>query len=348
MRLQTPARLALTSAVALALASCETPAPAPPPPPPPPPPAPVVAPPPPPPISLNTQIIELASTYRATMASAAGISPAFMSGDEVEAAVRTSASYELAQLQQGAVAYAAIAALQEPNFVASVRRYAVDKTIREDVAARLIANPAYATTFENHEAAAGLAIAALDGTGAQVASTGYAVKQAAYDVQHSAWSKQNIPNAADRLSLAKDLSAQRNLAGEADVESLRQATVGAAALSLAGDPVSGPYTPVITRALAVAALAALGMAGDDRAEAVAPLLDEQSASYCLNLAKLNYYQCLAVSKPYYEDVFCLGQHALIDTGECMIKAAGAPVSAFTPPPPPAPAPAPAPKSRSRR
>ena len=42
------------------------------------------------------------------------------------------------------------------------------------------------------------------------------------------------------------------------------------------------------------------------------------------MSKLNLYQCLAVAKPHYEDVFCLGQHVLIDTGQCVMKAAGAP------------------------
>jgi hypothetical protein len=42
------------------------------------------------------------------------------------------------------------------------------------------------------------------------------------------------------------------------------------------------------------------------------------------MAKLNLYQCLAVSRPHYEDVFCLGQHIMMDTGRCMIKAAGLP------------------------
>jgi hypothetical protein len=37
------------------------------------------------------------------------------------------------------------------------------------------------------------------------------------------------------------------------------------------------------------------------------------------------YQCLAAAKPHYEDVFCLGQHVLIDTGQCTLKSAGAPM-----------------------
>ena len=40
------------------------------------------------------------------------------------------------------------------------------------------------------------------------------------------------------------------------------------------------------------------------------------------MSKLNLYQCLAVAKPHYEDVFCLGQHVLEDTGHCLMKGAG--------------------------
>jgi hypothetical protein len=42
------------------------------------------------------------------------------------------------------------------------------------------------------------------------------------------------------------------------------------------------------------------------------------------MSKLNLFQCLAVSKPWYEDVFCLGQHVLIDTGECIYASSGSP------------------------
>jgi hypothetical protein len=42
------------------------------------------------------------------------------------------------------------------------------------------------------------------------------------------------------------------------------------------------------------------------------------------MAKLNLYQCLAVARPHYEDVFCLGQHALEETGHCLMRQAGVP------------------------
>jgi hypothetical protein len=55
-----------------------------------------------------------------------------------------------------------------------------------------------------------------------------------------------------------------------------------------------------------------------------PILGEPTSATCLNMSKLNLYQCLAVAKPHYEDVFCLGQHILADTGQCLMKGAGVP------------------------
>ncbi|HWU80294.1 MAG TPA: hypothetical protein VN158_09555, partial [Caulobacter sp.] len=94
-----------------------------------------------------------------------------------------------------------------------------------------------------------------------------------------------------------------------------------------------PYQPVVIRGLAVAALAALGAAGDSNLSYLDAISNDPGTANCLNMGKLNLYQCLAVSKPHYEDVFCLGQHILIDTGACMVKAAGASLPPEPPPPP---------------
>jgi hypothetical protein len=83
----------------------------------------------------------------------------------------------------------------------------------------------------------------------------------------------------------------------------------------------------------VAALAALGAAGDSNLSYLDAISNDPGTANCLNMSKLNLYQCLAVSKPHYEDVFCLGQHILIDTGACMVKAAGASLPPEPPPPP---------------
>ena len=80
-----------------------------------------------------------------------------------------------------------------------------------------------------------------------------------------------------------------------------------------------PYTNAINRGLTIAALAMLGEGGENRTELLSSLLDEANGTRCFSMSKLNLYQCLAVAKPYYEDVFCLGQHVLMDTGQCLGK-----------------------------
>jgi hypothetical protein len=45
------------------------------------------------------------------------------------------------------------------------------------------------------------------------------------------------------------------------------------------------------------------------------------------MSKLNLYQCLSVAKPHYEDIFCMGQHVLLDTSQCVQKSAASPIPA---------------------
>jgi hypothetical protein len=100
--------------------------------------------------------------------------------------------------------------------------------------------------------------------------------------------------------------------------------VASKSLLVTGEASAPPYTPVVSRALAVAALAALGEAGEEHDAQLDALLNETSGGFCLNMSKLNLYQCLAVARPWYEDAFCLGQHVLIDTSQCIVKDAGSP------------------------
>ena len=100
-------------------------------------------------------------------------------------------------------------------------------------------------------------------------------------------------------------------------------------------PLPPPYTELVAHALQLAAIAALGEANNEALDRLLALTTDGDATDCLSAAKRNFHQCLAVAKPNYEDVFCTGQHALMDTGSCMAKAAGETI-----PPEPVPPPAP--------
>jgi hypothetical protein len=322
-RMASKALLLVSVAMIACLAGCETP--------PPPPPPPLVAAPPPPPVLLPSKVIELAGAYRAYIDRAAAIDPGFTGGESVATALKIGETYESDQLARGETAYAAIVALQEPTFVASLRAFAYDADGRAQVANSLMADPYYAATFAGADKAAGLIIAALTAQGERLTAVGSKVKQAAYDVQHQSWSKADVSDRPGRLALAKSLSASQQGAAAEDAARLRDAATGTTPMPMSGAPAAPPYTPLVARALAVAAMAALGEGGEEYSDKLDKLVAESSESSCLHMAKLNLYQCLAVSKPHYEDVFCLGQHILADTGQCIVK--GAQVAAVIPPAP---------------
>jgi hypothetical protein len=322
------ALLAASLALVCGLAACSSP-------PPPAPPPVAQAPPPPPPVLLPHRVVESASIYEAYVQHAAAIDPGFSGGDAVAASLKTGETYEADQFQRGETAYGAIVALQDPTFVASLRAFATDAGRRSQVANAIMADPNYAATFKGSDSAAGLVIAALSDQGQKLLATGARIRQAAYDVQHQSWSKADVVGRDTRLALAKSLSAEQQQAIDEDALRLNQAATGAQPMGLAAPPAAPPYTPLVARSLAVAAMAALGEGGEEYSTQLNALLTDNVESSCLHMAKLNLYQCLAVSKPHYEDVFCLGQHAVSDTGQCIMR--GAQIAVAPPAPPSVPA-----------
>ena len=136
------------------------------------------------------------------------------------------------------------------------------------------------------------------------------MQRASYTVQHSTWSTARIANPRTRLNAVKQISAAayRPEAGEA-------AKLQAA---LADSGRRGGESPVVTRGVALAALSVLGQTDRGRS-----LMHDPNSGMCMTMAKLNYYQCLAAAGTEYEDIYCLGKHALVETGECVSKAAEA-------------------------
>lgn len=341
-----------TLCVAMTLASCATDAP--PPPPPPPPPAPAG-----PPVALTPDISDAASVYVDYVEQARRLSNNFTDANSIQTELQAGASIEPNQLARGAVAYAAIVAMQEPSFRAALRGYAANDATRADILNHILSDPAYAATLPGATAAARRVILALSSDGQSIFKAGAAVKQAAYDVQHQAWSKGAIVDPAGRLALAKrnsvtlksvqsDESAQmltaaltgqglvsRATTGQSTGEQTVQgaatvpvsttpaatpaATSGSTNLFDRPDLFTQPYTDTVQHALSIAAIAMLGEGGPAHQTQLLALLDDGDSEKCFAMSKLNLYQCLAVARPHYEDVFCLGQHILMDEGQCLGK-----------------------------
>lgn len=301
------------------------------------PPAYVPPPPPPPagPVGLPDRLIQAAAAYDSYVRAAAAISPAFTGPDSVSGALDKARAYGPHSLVRGAIAYAAIAALEDKDFVGALREAGNSPEHRRQMVDYILANPAYVYGFKGSDVAAGLAREALGPTSLRLYSTGKAVRQASYDIQRQGWSKAVVADLKGRLAAAEAAATGDMQADPDRLAQARQAVAGASPLPVTASPLAPPYTPVIDHALQLAAIAALGEATDeiyDRLDAVA---GDDDSTACLAAAKRNFHQCLAVAKPNYEDIFCMGQHALMDTGACMAKATGVELPPEPPPPQPA-------------
>lgn len=275
-------------------------------------------------MSLAPKLVEQAAAYRYYMDRAAAISPAFVNGQTVADGLRIASSYEPKQFLQGAMAYGAIVALQDQAFMDGVKQYARDPQQRQQIAYEIMKDPAYVVGIPGAQSAAGMVMAALGGDGNKFYQAGKTVKQAAYDVQRQSWSKADVAAREQRLAQAKALSSTPVVGDVSETARLHQAVTGAHSLGVTGVAANPPFTPLVIRSLAVAALAGLGQASEPNLATLEAILVEPNVTSCANMAKLNLYQCLAVSKPHYEDVFCLGQHGMMDTARCVIKASGQP------------------------
>ena len=240
-----------------------------------------------------------AAPFEAFTRRAAAIDASFANPSEIGTQLRTAAGYEPKQLEAGMIAYAAMAAMQEPRFVQTV------KAGGRDLGRRLAANPNAAVDLPGGAAAAARANAALSRRGEALAGAGARVKKTSYSIQHQAWSRARVPNGPQRLAAVKQAAGYR-------AEAADRARLSAALAE--GGRRSGT-SPVIARGLAVAALRVLGQDAAART-----LMSERNAGMCLRSAKLNYHQCLAAAGTHYEDIYCLGVHAMSDPGQCVMEA----------------------------
>ena len=295
-------------AAAALLASCSTPEPEAPPPPP------AVSPP--PPVALNEGVAQAASVYVAFVREVGTIRAGFTDAESIQAAIRKGAAYEPGQLSRGMIAYGSILALQSPEYVAGVRQFASTPALRHDMIARIVADPAYAATLPGADAAAGLIASTMGKDIASLTAIAEAVEGDAYTIQERRdprrrWAVQPITDRTARLEGAKSLSVSQLPSAEESARLFAAANSGSG-LNLTPAQRGAPFTPAVVNSLAIAALAALGAAGDDARTNTDALSSESNNEFCLNMSKLMLFQCLAASRPSYEDMFCTGRHIVRD------------------------------------
>ena len=152
-----------------------------------------------------------------------------------------------------------------------------------------------------------LELALLRGTRPQSGAKGLAEDFARFRSEHARFHRKETSSlhASEKRARLNDLELDRI-----------QVLIAALQAALAqGARRPGASGPAVTRGVALAALSVLGEEGRGRT-----LMRDAGAGSCLHMAKLNLYQCLASAGPRYEDIYCLGQHAMIDPGQCVVEA----------------------------
>jgi hypothetical protein len=268
-------------------------------------------------VAMPREVVAAASAFCNYVEHAAAVKGRITSGAAVAAGLKAGAAYEPGQFEEGMIGYAALAALRSDRFIAGVD-HAARRGDRHYLAERLVADPYFVLQIDGAEEAAQAARAALRQQGDALAEAGGRTKQAAYDVQKQAWSKVKVADHAQRLAGVKSLSARPLEVSAGDDTRLIEAVLRVRAPAGSAQANS----PVVVHALALAAEAELGAARGGDLASLRPLLSDASSHRCLRMSKLNLYQCMAVAGPEYEDVFCLGQHELLDTAQCVAQASG--------------------------
>ena len=271
---------------------------------------------------LPVGLIQDAAAYQGYVQRLTATSPNFTDGASVAATLKSSAAIDPKVLVRGAVAYGAVAALGSSTLVADLQAAGNSSENRHTMAGYIRANPAYVFIFKGSDEAAGLARTAIGPTGLRVMTIGAAVKQSAYSIQKQAWSKQDVVDRPGRLAAIEAATSIPVAPSDALITQLQAQASGSGRLVAMAEPVKPPYGPLVAQALQLAALGALGEATEADTASLRDLVTESNSSSCLTMARHNLYQCLAVAKPNYEDVFCLGQHILTDTGVCLSHNAG--------------------------
>jgi hypothetical protein len=268
-------------------------------------------------VAMPREIVAAASAFCTYVEHAAAVRGKLTSGAAVADGLKAGAAYEPRQFEEGMIGYAALTALRDDRFIAGVN-YAARIGDRRQLVARLTADPAFVLQIDGADEAALRAQTALRERADALAEVGGRTRQAAYDVQRQAWSKVKVVDHVQRLAGLKSLSATPFDSTAGEDARLIEAVLRVPAAAGAARTMS----PLVVHALALAAEAALGAARAEDLPNLRPLLSEPSGARCLKMSKLNLYQCMAVAGPEYEDVFCLGQHELIDTGQCVAAASG--------------------------
>lgn len=271
---------------------------------------------------------------------------------DLERALDKAANLNRDQLTRGFIAYGAMTAARNEQFVREVRKVAAAYG-KERVVKALLNNTNYAGTVSGGDKATDYVVRAADADAERVMSAGERVKQRARDIQSVKWGKALSGPAAPRLARLKAAASSASAkpmtpelidrlkvapgAGEPDAvafggqsfwtsfnakdpSNVAVLTAMPARVQAYNWSTTTGGASIRGAMLSLAAMYALD-ATMDRPEDTTGLLNNRLTNTCLQSAQLQYYQCVASAHFNYENMACIGDAGLGAVGYCLKDAA---------------------------
>lgn len=292
----------------------------------------------------ESALMETASTYAAfhSEVNAAGRRE-LRSGLDLDTTMDALAAYyDGDRLVDAQIAYAALVAAQNPEFIDAVR--AVADYYGTDVAAQSLMNdPLYVTGFMGADRATQSVTSAIGEDVGRMDAVGLRYRQAAYNLQTEAWAQRRARDRQERLAAIEGASSRlttnfrlsEEMAPDVNAPTARR--LGSATSLFENDIVTDDTGPITLSALEVTVgerqlepderrvgqilvVAALQSIEDGDMSYMDQLLDNPAVDRCINWARLDLQQCVAAGHFKYEDAFCIAEHALADVADCLTTA----------------------------
>lgn len=228
------------------------------------------------------------------------------------------------------LSYGALIGALNSDFVYGLKSTAQTKGL-DVVIYNLYSNPSYARQITGAASASADIKTAWMQDIANIISVGTAVKQQSYNLQkQKRWKQLSKAGRQARINVIKQTNAKfplpplqtrRNLgSNEQNPQIKRQNFWRNFGRVNAPHPTAmqpSANSAMNSKALTLAALEILGASGGQSQAWIEGYMVSPKLNQCIKKARLNMQQCLAAGHFKYEDAFCLAQHELIETSNCL-------------------------------
>jgi hypothetical protein len=235
-------------------------------------------------------------------------------------------------LSSGWTAYAALVAADSPAFKKALEKEIEDGKFngmkgRDALLARIAQEPGYVRGLDGASEAVNTVLSMAASDAARFSKLGEDYKKQAYAMQKTKWGMAKLPAPSSRLSEADAYGNSRGEASAPDLPGATENGVTQPKLASAGEAWSpewgkgggGRMNGENAAALMdrILNLAVRYSAGGTNEKLVETYSKNDRAEQCLHMASLTLRQCIAATRAPYEEAFCLGEHGMIDPGECV-------------------------------